>query len=34
MRIEFPGDLGEQILEEHEGARVDYHYCLYARRYP
>jgi SAM-dependent methyltransferase len=33
VRIEFPGDLAEQILREHPGTRVDYHYCLYARRY-
>lgn len=33
VRIEFPGHLGEQILEEHKGSQVDYHYCLYVRRY-
>jgi len=33
VRIEFPGDLAEQILSEHRGTQVDYHYCLYARRY-
>lgn len=33
VRIEFPSDLAEQILGEHRGTRVDYHYCLYARRY-
>lgn len=33
VRIEFPGGLAEQILREHKGTRVDYHYCLYTRRY-
>jgi SAM-dependent methyltransferase len=33
VRLEFPGNLAEQILREHSGTRVDYHYCLYARRY-
>jgi len=31
--IEFPDDLGRQILAEHAGTTVDYHYCLYHRRY-
>jgi len=34
VRVEFPGDLAERILDEHQGVQVDYHYCLYARRYP
>ncbi len=31
--IEFHGDLGRQILAEHKGTTVDYHYCLYHHRY-
>ena len=31
--IEVPGDLGRRILAEHDGTVVDYHYCLYHRRY-
>ncbi len=31
--IEFPGDLGRQILAEHAGTAVDCHYCLYHHRY-
>ncbi len=33
VRLEFPDGLAEQILAEHEGTRVAYHYCLYHRRY-
>ena len=31
--IEFPGELATQILHEHRGTTVDYHYCLYSRQY-
>lgn len=31
--IEFPGKLATQILREHQGTTVDYHYCLYSRQY-
>jgi ubiquinone/menaquinone biosynthesis C-methylase UbiE len=33
VRIEFPDELATQILHEHQGTAVDYHYCLYARHY-
>jgi ubiquinone/menaquinone biosynthesis C-methylase UbiE len=33
VRIEFPDELATQILREHQGITVEYHYCLYSRRY-
>lgn len=33
LRIEFPGLLAEQLLKEHKGTRIDYHYNLYYRYY-
>ena len=33
VRIEFPGDLAQQILDEHQEVWVDYHFSLYVRRY-
>lgn len=33
VRIEFPDELAAQILREHQGTIVDYHYNLYSRRY-
>lgn len=33
VHMEFPGELATQILHEHQGTTVDYHYCLYSRRY-
>ncbi len=33
VRIEFPAALAEEILAEHDGNAVEYHYCLYHRRY-
>ena len=33
VRIEFPDELATQILHEHQGTSIDYHYCLYSRRY-
>ena len=32
VRLEF-GDAAERLLAEHAGTRVDYHYCLYWKRY-
>lgn len=32
VRLEF-GDAAERLLAEHEGRAVDYHYCLYWKRY-
>lgn len=31
VSIEFPGELATQILREHQGTTVEYHYCLYSR---
>jgi len=33
VRLEFPGELAEQILSEHAGTSVEYCYNLYHRRY-
>ncbi len=33
VRIEFPPELAEQLLTEHAGTRVEYHYSLYHRHY-
>jgi SAM-dependent methyltransferase len=33
LRIEFPPELVHELLQEHRGNRVDYHYALYHRRY-
>ncbi len=33
VRIEFPLELANQLLTEHSGTVVDYHYCLYHRDY-
>jgi ubiquinone/menaquinone biosynthesis C-methylase UbiE len=33
VRIEFPPELAEQLLTEHAGTSVDYHYSLYHRHY-
>lgn len=33
VRIEFPGDLAEQLLAEQHGLSVEYWYCLYHRQY-
>jgi ubiquinone/menaquinone biosynthesis C-methylase UbiE len=33
VRLEFPGDLAEQILSEHAGMSVEYYYSLYHRQY-
>ena len=33
VHIEFPDELANQILREHYGTTVEYHYCLYSRRY-
>lgn len=33
VRIEFPEELATQILREHQGTTIRYHYCLYARQY-
>lgn len=33
LRLEFPSELAEQLLTEHEGLRVEYHYLLAYRRY-
>lgn len=33
VSIEFPGELARQILDEHQGTTVEYHYCLYSRQY-
>ncbi len=33
VRVEFPPELATQLLAEHSGISVDYHYCLYYRQY-
>jgi ubiquinone/menaquinone biosynthesis C-methylase UbiE len=33
VRLEFPGELADQILNEHAGMRVEYYYSLYYRQY-
>ena len=33
VRIEFPPELANQLLVEHSGTIVEYHYCLYHRHY-
>jgi SAM-dependent methyltransferase len=33
VRLEFGEALAERLLAEHSGTRVEYHYCLYHRRY-
>jgi SAM-dependent methyltransferase len=33
VRLELPAALAERILREHEGTQVEYHYCVYHRRY-
>jgi SAM-dependent methyltransferase len=33
LRIEFPPELVEELLREHAGTHVAYHYALYHRRY-
>jgi len=33
VRLEFPGDLAEQLLNEHAGTRVEYYYRVYYRQY-
>ncbi len=33
LRIEFPSELAEQLLAEHQGLSVEYGYCLYHRHY-
>lgn len=33
VRLEFGEALAERLLAGHEGTRVEYHYCLYWRRY-
>lgn len=33
IRLEFGEERAQQILADHEGTRVDYHYCLYYRHY-
>ncbi|MBN9390631.1 MAG: class I SAM-dependent methyltransferase [Chloroflexi bacterium] len=33
VRLEFPGELGNEILAGHAGTRVEYHYALYYRQY-
>lgn len=33
VRNEFRGGVAEQLLAEHEGLSVEYHYALYHRRY-
>ena len=33
IRTEFPDQLAEQIISEHQGTRIEYHYCLYYRHY-
>lgn len=33
VRIEFPEELAAQILHEHRGTTISYHYCLYSRCY-
>lgn len=33
VRLEFGDKLAEQLLADHTGLRVEYHYCLYYRRY-
>jgi SAM-dependent methyltransferase len=33
VRLEFPPELAEQLLAEHQGLSVEYSYCLYHRHY-
>lgn len=33
VRLEFPGELADQILSEHAGTSVEYYYNLYHRQY-
>jgi hypothetical protein len=33
VRLEFPADLAEELLAEHPGADIDYHYALYSRTF-
>ncbi len=33
VRLEFPPKLAEEILAEHRGTHVEYHYALYSKRY-
>ncbi len=33
VRVEFLPELAPQLLAEHSGISVDYHYCLYYRQY-
>lgn len=33
VSIEFPSELALQILQEHQGTTVEYHYALYSRQY-
>ncbi len=33
VQIEFPPDLAQQVLSEHDPLTVDYDYCLYSRTY-
>ncbi len=33
VRNNFPPDLADDIVAEHRGTTVDYHFCLYHRRY-
>ena len=33
LRLEFPPELAEQLMAEHEGLEVEYHYALYHRTY-
>lgn len=33
VKLEFPAELAAQIIEEHPGTKVEYHYALYYRQY-
>lgn len=33
VRIEFPAELAEELLHEHAGTTIEYHYAAYWRRY-
>jgi ubiquinone/menaquinone biosynthesis C-methylase UbiE len=33
VSLEFGAELAAQLLENHQGTRVEYHYCLYHHRY-
>lgn len=33
VRIEFPAELAEELLSEHTGTSIEYHYAIYWRRY-